>query len=91
MIGEFSRLGVTMVIFLGTEKIEEIVRRLECPADTPVAVVYHASWPDQKVVKGTAADIAGKVKAAGIERTALIVVGGVVDPLPGFERSVLYS
>jgi precorrin-4/cobalt-precorrin-4 C11-methyltransferase len=91
MIREFSRLGVTMVIFLGTEKIEGIVRKLECPGDTPVAVVYHASWPDQKVVKGTVADIADRVKAAGIERTALIIVGAVVDPLPGFEKSVLYS
>jgi precorrin-4/cobalt-precorrin-4 C11-methyltransferase len=91
MIKEFSRLGVTMVIFLGTEKIDEIVDRLECPGDTPVAVVYHASWPDQKVVRGTVADIAGKVKAAGIERTALILIGRVVDPLAGYERSLLYS
>jgi precorrin-4/cobalt-precorrin-4 C11-methyltransferase len=91
MIKEFSRLGVTMVIFLGTEKIDEIVDRLECPGDTPVAVVYHASWPDQMVVRGTVADIAGKVKAAGIERTALILIGRVVDPLAGYERSLLYS
>ena len=60
--------------------------------DTPAAVVYHASWPDQKVVRGTVADIAAKARAAGIERTALIVIGKVVDPATsGFRRSVLYS
>jgi len=54
-------------------------------------VVYHASWPDQKVVKGTVADIAQKAKDAGIERTALIIVGGIVEPLTRYQRSVLYS
>jgi precorrin-4/cobalt-precorrin-4 C11-methyltransferase len=91
MIREFSRLGTTMVIFLGTGKIGEIVEKLECSPETPVAVVYHASWPDQKVVRGTVADIVDKVKAAGIEKTALIMVGGVVDPRNMYQRSVLYS
>jgi precorrin-4/cobalt-precorrin-4 C11-methyltransferase len=91
-IAELSRLGSTMVIFLGTEKLEEILSRVECPRDTPVAVVYHASWPDQVVVKGTVADIAEKVRRAGIERTALIVIGRVVEPsTSGYTRSVLYS
>jgi precorrin-4/cobalt-precorrin-4 C11-methyltransferase len=90
-IREFSRTGATLVIFLGTEKIGEIVKKLECPQETPVAVVYHASWPDQKVVRGTVADIVNKVKAAGIEKTALIIVGGVIDPLHVYERSLLYS
>jgi len=92
LIPEFSRLGQTMVVFLGTEHMEEILARVECPPDTPAAVVYHASWPDQKVVRGTVADIAAKARAAGIERTALIVIGKVVDPATsGFGRSVLYS
>ncbi|ABN56443.1 MULTISPECIES: cobalt-precorrin-4/precorrin-4 C(11)-methyltransferase [Methanoculleus] len=92
LIPELSRLGQTMVVFLGTERMEEILARVECPPDTPAAVVYHASWPDQKVVRGTVADIAQKARAAGIERTALIVIGRVVDPATsGFGRSVLYS
>ena len=90
-IPELSKLGASLVIFLGTDKLESITGRLQCPRDTPAAVVYHASWPDQKVVKGTVADIAQKAKDAGIERTALIIVGGIVEPLTRYQRSVLYS
>lgn len=90
-IRELSRHGSTMVIFLGTEKIREVMEKIDRPKDTPVAVVYHASWPDEKVVKGTVADICEKAKKAGIERTALIIIGGVVEPSGHYERSVLYS
>jgi len=91
-IPEFSRTGQTMVVFLGTEKLNEITRKLECPEDTPAAVVYHASWPDQKVVRGTVADIAQKAAAAGIEHTALLVIGGIAgDKKEGHTRSHLYS
>ncbi len=91
-IRELSRHGATMVIFLGTEKLGEITKKLECPADTPAAVVYHASWPDQKVVRGTVGDIAGKTQENGIEHTALLVVGGVLDlEKKGHTRSHLYS
>jgi precorrin-4/cobalt-precorrin-4 C11-methyltransferase len=91
-IAELSRYGQTMVIFLGTEQMEEVLAKVECPPDTPAAVVYHASWPDQAVVRGTVADIAAKARKAGIKRTALIVIGKVVDPsTSGFGRSVLYS
>jgi precorrin-4/cobalt-precorrin-4 C11-methyltransferase len=90
-IPELSRHGASMVIFLGTDKLEDIMRRVEYPPDTPAAVVYHASWPDQKIVRGTVTDIAAKAKEAGIEKTALIMIGGVVDPFSRFQRSVLYS
>ncbi|HZD42725.1 MAG TPA: precorrin-4 C(11)-methyltransferase [Methanomicrobiales archaeon] len=91
-IAELSALGATMVIFLGTEHLEEIMGRVKYPPDTPAAVVYHASWEDEKVVKGTVADIAAKARKAGIEKTALIVIGGVVEPFSsGYTRSVLYS
>ena len=91
-IAELSSLGSTMVIFLGTEKLGEITKKLNCPQDTPAAVVYHASWPDQKIVRGTIADIAQKAQADGIEHTALLIVGGVVDPhRKGYTRSYLYS
>ena len=92
LIPEFSRLGQTMVVFLGTERMEEVLARVECPPGTPAAVVYHASWPDQKIVRGTVADIAAKARAAGSERTALIVIGkAVVGATSGFGRSVRYS
>jgi len=91
-IAELSRLGTTLVIFLGTEKLAEITEKLTCPQDTPAAVVYHASWSDQKIVRGTVADIAQKARDEGIEHTALLIVGGVVDPRrKGYMRSYLYS
>ncbi|MDD1718088.1 MAG: SAM-dependent methyltransferase [Methanoregulaceae archaeon] len=92
MLPELSRLGTTMAIFLGTERLGEVLSRLECAPGTPAAVVYHASWEDQKIVRGTVEDIAEKAREAGIVRTALLLVGGVVDPeTSGFRRSVLYS
>jgi len=91
-IAELSRLGTTMVVFLGTEKLAEITGKLACPPDTPAAVVYHASWPDEKIVRGAVSDIAQKAKAAGIDHTALLVIGGVVrQGEKGNTRSYLYS
>ncbi|MDK2973933.1 MAG: precorrin-4/cobalt-precorrin-4 C11-methyltransferase [Methanofollis sp.] len=91
MIPEFSRSGATLVVFLGTEHLEAVVAKAECPPETPAAVVYHATWPDQKVVVGTVADIAAKTRAAGIERSALIIIGRVVDAArSGYAKSDLY-
>jgi len=91
-IRELSTFGTTMVVFLGTEKLGEITRKLACPPDTPAAVVYHASWPDQKIVRGTVADIAIKAQHEQIDHTALLLIGGVVDPRrKGYLRSYLYS
>ena len=75
-----------------TERVTQQNFDYACPPDTPAAVVYHASWPDQKIVRGTAGTIAEKAKENGIERTALLVVGGVLDPeKKGHTRSYLYS
>ncbi|MDD1701610.1 MAG: cobalt-precorrin-4/precorrin-4 C(11)-methyltransferase [Methanoregula sp.] len=91
-IEEFSRLNTTMVVFLGTEKLGEITKKLACPKTTPAAVVYHASWPDQKIVRGTVADIAARAQEAGIEHTALLLIGGVVgNEKKGHVKSYLYS
>jgi precorrin-4/cobalt-precorrin-4 C11-methyltransferase len=91
-IAELSTHSATLVFFLGAEKIEEIVTKLQRPPTTPAAVVYHASWPDETVIRGTIGDIAEKARAAGITRSALLVVGGVIDPAgSGHRRSVLYS
>jgi len=59
-------------------------------ADCPAAVVYRASWPDQKIVRGTLADIRDKVCAAKITRTALILVGRVLEETD-FSDSKLYD
>ena len=91
-IRELSRFGATMVLFLGTEKIEDIISYVIYPPETPVAVVYHASWKDELIIKGTVADIVEKVRKVGVEKSALIIIGRVVDPkTSGFMRSVLYS
>ncbi len=82
----------SMAVFLSAGRIEELCCRLEqggYQRDTPVAVVYKASWPEETAVKGTLGDIAGKAKAMGIEKTALVVVGKFLQD--DFERSRLYD
>ncbi len=88
-IRDLSRFGTTMAIFLGTDKIKETMKSLEVPTNTPVAVIYHASWPDEKIILGTVEDIAEKVEEAGITKSALILVGNVISR-SGFGRSHLY-
>jgi len=72
--------GATMVIFLSVKEIDKVVDELRTSyrVDTPAAVVYKASWPDEKIIRGTLADIAGKVAEAGISKTALIFVGKAI-------------
>lgn len=68
----------SMVIFLSVQGIKKVVSQLEeggYSEDTPAAVIYKATWPDEKVVRGTLSDIAEKVHDANIRRTALIMVG----------------
>jgi precorrin-4/cobalt-precorrin-4 C11-methyltransferase len=89
--------GATLVLFLSAQMIHRVVRELASgyPPDTPVAVVYRATWPDQKVVRGCLSDIVEKVRAAGIKMTAIIVVGRVLDglvmPDAAFRHSKLYD
>jgi len=77
---ELDRLAATqatLCIFLSGHKIADVARTLEGPygTDCPVAVVYHASWPDQQTVTGTLADIAARAEAEISGRTSLILVG----------------
>jgi precorrin-4/cobalt-precorrin-4 C11-methyltransferase len=88
-LASLSLHGSTMAIFLGTDRIREVTKSLKLPAETPVAVVFHASWPDQKVLLGTLRNIADQVEQAGINRSAMILVGDVVCRT-GFRRSHLY-
>jgi len=72
----------TMCIFLGVQMIEQVVEELKThySPDTPVAVVKKASWSDEEILRGTLKDISLKVKKSGITKTAMIVVGRVLDP-----------
>jgi precorrin-4/cobalt-precorrin-4 C11-methyltransferase len=92
-ISKLATHQATMVIFLGTPHISRVVEELQkggYPKDTPAQVVYKATWPEQKIVKGILEDIVAKVKAAGITETALIFVGKVLDPQM-FDLSKLYD
>jgi len=90
-LADLARHRATMAIHLGVRHIERIVADLipHYGAQCPVAVIFRASWPDEEKVLGTLADIAGKVLEKGIERTALIVVGYVLNA-EGFTDSSLY-
>ena len=84
--------GATLVLHLAVQRIDDVVAQLlpHYGADCPVAVVAYASRPDEVVLRGTLADIAGRVRDKGIRRTAVIVVGRVLAA-EGFCDSHLYS
>lgn len=91
-LSTFAQSGATLAIHLSIHVLARVVAELtpfygpECP----VALVYRASWPDEKVVRGTLADIEARAAEAPMERTALILVGpslGTED----FRESALYA
>lgn len=88
----FAETRATLAIHLSIHAIEQVVAELT-PAygpDCPVAVVWRASWPDERTLCGTLATIAALVKAERLERTAIILVGRVLAA-KGFRDSALYS
>jgi precorrin-4/cobalt-precorrin-4 C11-methyltransferase len=88
----FASTRATLAIHLSIHVIERVVEDL-LPAygpDCPIAVVWRASWPDERIVRGTLATIAERVRAQGLERTAIILVGPALDPGASGE-SALYS
>ncbi len=90
-LANFAATGATLAIHLSIHRLEDVVAELTpfYGADCPVAVVFRATWPDETIIRGTLATIAGAMED-GINRTALILVG----PALGGEtvvRSALYS
>lgn len=84
----------TMLIFLSVSMIETVVLELLSGGyseETPVAVVERATWDNEQIITGTLADIAAKIRAAGICKTALICVGRVFADLPITAVSKLYD
>ncbi len=82
----------TMVIFLSTGMLEELSERLISggyPPQTPAAIVYKATWPEQKIVRTTVAELAEAAKRENITKTALITVGNFLGSK--YERSKLYA
>ena len=84
--------SATLVIHLSINNLARIVRELtpRYGADCPVAIVYHASWPDQAILRGTLATIRDQAKASGFTRTALILVGRALAS-NGVAESRLYA
>ena len=89
---QLAQSGATLAIHLGVTRIHKIVEELipHYGEDCPVAVCYRSSWPDQDKVEGTLADIVQKVREKGFTRTALILVGHVLDS-DDFADSYLYD
>lgn len=90
-IEELAKHRATMIVFLSIGVIDELAARLKTgyAENTPVAVVYKASWEEQKVVRGNLNNIARLVKESGISKTALVVVGDFLGD--EYELSKLYD
>jgi precorrin-4/cobalt-precorrin-4 C11-methyltransferase len=91
-LATFAASGATLAIHLSIHVIEQVVTELTpfYGTDCPVAIVFRASWPEERVLRGRLSDIADKVRAAELERTALILVGPALAA-EDFSESALYS
>jgi precorrin-4/cobalt-precorrin-4 C11-methyltransferase len=93
-IDEFVEMGdVTTCIYLGTHAVGETMDRLleeGHDPDTPVTVVYHASWPDEAVIEGTIETIGERLEDAGYRASAMVIIGQAGTGA-GYERSYLYG
>jgi precorrin-4/cobalt-precorrin-4 C11-methyltransferase len=91
-LAAFGRTGSTLAIHLSIHAIARVVAETlpHYGADCPVAVVFRASWPDERIIRGTLATIEAEVATSPMERTALILVGPVLAE-DGFRESALYD
>lgn len=91
-LAAFGQSGSTLAIHLAIHALPQVVTELSplYGPDCPVAIVVKASWPDERIVKGTLATIEALVAAEPIERTALIFVGPSLAA-DGFRESALYD
>lgn len=87
---ELAKHKASMAIFLSVQNIEDVVEKLKTSyeEDTPIAVIYKATWEDEKIVQGTLKNIVGKVKEAKITRFAQILIGNFMSDK--YELSKLY-
>jgi precorrin-4/cobalt-precorrin-4 C11-methyltransferase len=84
-LSKLAEHAASMVIFLSVSMIDKVVEELRTgySDDTPVVVVERVTWPEERIVSGTLADIADRVKSAGIKKTALIYVGEALKASAG--------
>jgi len=91
-LAAYAATGATLAVHLSIHVLDKVVAELTpfYGADCPAAVVYRASWPDERVIRGTLGTIAAEVGEQPIERTALILVGKVLSARD-FRNSALYD
>jgi precorrin-4/cobalt-precorrin-4 C11-methyltransferase len=93
-VSELAKHGATMAFYLSVHLIAEIVEELlkggVYTKETPAVVVYRATWDDEKIIQGTLGDIAKKTKESKVIKTALIIVGDVIQPRT-YEYSKVYD
>ncbi|MFG1347158.1 precorrin-4 C(11)-methyltransferase [Xanthobacter autotrophicus DSM 431] len=91
-LAAFAATGATLAIHLAIHALDRVVAQLipVLGADCPVAVVAKATWPDERILRGTLGDIAGQLAADPIPRTALILVGRALAA-EDFRESALYD
>jgi len=92
-ISELAKHKATLIFYLSIHLLSKLTKEAIAGGykeSTPVAVVYRASWPDQKIIKGTLSNIAQKVKDEKITRTAIVIISDVIDP-ETYEYSKLYD
>ncbi len=92
-ISELAKHRATLVFYLSVHLLTDIVKETIAGGynkSTPAAVVYRASWKDQKIIRGTLSNINKMVKEQKITRTAVIIIGDIVNPKI-YEYSKLYD
>ena len=92
-ISELAKHKATLIFYLSVHLLSDIVTESLAGGykkSTPVAVVYRASWKDQKIVKGTLGNIVKKIRDEKITRTAIVIISNVIDSKT-YEYSKLYD
>ena len=92
-ISELAKHKATLIFYLSVHLLSKLVKEAILGGykkSTPVAVVYRASWKDQKVITGTLTDIEKKIKEEKITRTAIVIISDVINP-QSYEYSKLYD
>ncbi|MBN2736733.1 MAG: precorrin-4 C(11)-methyltransferase [Spirochaetales bacterium] len=89
---QMARSGCTLVLFLSVSMVSTAMKEIQpfYKKDTPAAVVYRASWPDQRIITGTIDTIADKMESLGIKRQSIIIIGDALNKAD-FDFSRLYA
>ena len=91
-ISELAKIQASMAIFLSSGMLDQLSERLiegGYPGNTPAAIVYKATWPEEKIVRTTAAELSEAGARNDIKKTAIVLVGNFLSG--EYERSLLYD